>query len=386
MESNEEISVWAESLITPNSDQNSKVEGVRILTFNFFMRPPLIRNNASDYKEARLEYFIQNILSNYDIICLQEMFQFGSSRRNRLLEAAFKKGFKFSWTSPAKSILSGSIDGGLVLLSKFPLHEREITVYPIGCYSDRFSDKGALYAKIAITNNDCIHLFTTHTQASYSSAPPPNEESVIIRHQQLALLRKFIDKCLDAAGRKPEELVLLVGDLNANGRPQLDPLNPAIVQEDSAEYKCMTRILRGEGIEASLANPKLIDLEELCYVAPTVINIRDIARERYGQHPVTFGDVYVDDKGYIHPRETVLTSTKDWKTTASLDYVLIIDEKDDELTVSKRTVEVDVQKTKIEEFFISTETSNHPFTQLSDHYGVSTVLKVKDGKLTPYTV
>ncbi|CAG8528962.1 6260_t:CDS:2 [Ambispora leptoticha] len=366
MESVEETSA------TPIISNSGKNSNVRILTFNFFMRPPLVRNNASDYKEARLEYFIQKILPNYDIICLQEMFHFGSSRRNRLLEAAFKIGFKFSWASPVKSILSGSIDGGLVLLSKFPLHEREVTVYPIGCYSDRFSDKGALYAKIAITKNDCVHLFTTHTQASYSSAPPPNEQSVVIRHQQLAHLRKFIDKCLDAASRKPEELVLLVGDLNVNGRPQLDPLNPAIIQEDSAEYKCMIRILRGEGIEANLANPTLVDLEELRFVAPTVINIRDIVQERYGQHPVTFGDVYVDYKGYTYPRETVLTSSSDWKTTASLDYVLIIDEKNDEFTLHKRNVEVEVQKTKVEEFFVE-KSSNHPFTQLSGRSFIITV-------------
>ncbi|KAJ2010070.1 hypothetical protein IWW57_007065, partial [Coemansia sp. S610] len=61
---------------------------LRILTQNMFMRPPLIKTNKSDWKDERLDYFIDNILGNYDVVCLQEMFEFASSRRSRLLAAA----------------------------------------------------------------------------------------------------------------------------------------------------------------------------------------------------------------------------------------------------------------------------------------------------------
>ncbi|KAJ2316234.1 hypothetical protein GGI00_007048, partial [Coemansia sp. RSA 2681] len=74
---------------------NNSGPRLRILTQNMFMRPPLIKNNKSDWKDERLDYFIEHILDNYDVICLQEMFEFASSRRSRLFAAAEKLGFKF---------------------------------------------------------------------------------------------------------------------------------------------------------------------------------------------------------------------------------------------------------------------------------------------------
>jgi hypothetical protein len=46
---------------------------IRLLTYNIFLRPPFIRNNADDYKNERFEEFL-NHLDNYDVIALQEMF------------------------------------------------------------------------------------------------------------------------------------------------------------------------------------------------------------------------------------------------------------------------------------------------------------------------
>jgi hypothetical protein len=109
----------------------------RLLTYNIFMRPPLVKNNISDYKEFRLSYFIKNVLSNYDIICLEEMFEFGSSRRARLLEAARKAGFSYSLTSPS-GLFRLAIDGGLVMLSKFPIKESDTLIYPSGVHSDKY--------------------------------------------------------------------------------------------------------------------------------------------------------------------------------------------------------------------------------------------------------
>ena len=117
-----------------NSTQ-SKTE-TRLLTYNMFMRPPFIKNNISDYKEFRLSYFIEKVLPNYDIICLEEMFEFGSSRRARLLEAARNKGFKYSLTSPI--LFKLAIDGGLVMLSKFPIRENKVLTYPNGVHSDKY--------------------------------------------------------------------------------------------------------------------------------------------------------------------------------------------------------------------------------------------------------
>lgn len=73
-----------------------------MLSYNFFLRPPLIKNNTSDYKDARLNLFLQEQLRNYDIIAFQEVFEYGSSRQDRLVEAAQRDGFAYSAKSPKK--------------------------------------------------------------------------------------------------------------------------------------------------------------------------------------------------------------------------------------------------------------------------------------------
>ncbi|RIA98990.1 Endonuclease/exonuclease/phosphatase [Glomus cerebriforme] len=336
----------------------SKIE-TRLLTYNIFIRPPLIKNNISDYKDFRLDYFIKNVLHEYGIICLEEMFQFGSCRRARLLEAARKEGFNYSLTSPTTTVFKLAVDGGLVMLSRFPIRESDILIYPSGVHSDRFSNKGALYAKIELAQKNNIHLFMTHTQASYVSAPPLTDTSVLVRQEQISLLRKFIDKCtLNALSEEP---IILVGDMNVNSRPQP---NSSDVNGDTAEYLNMVKILSGEGIEVSQIEESTSPGKRL-YNNSKIVSVKDILKERYEHHPITFGDVIVADDGTVSPRETVLPGKDDLLAQASLDYIFLIGAGQ-----SKQQVIIDIQRTRVEEFFVN----DAPVTQLSDHYGVSTYL------------
>ena len=41
---------------------------IRLLTQNMFMRPPPVKTNASDFKDARLDEFVKQF-DNFDIIC-----------------------------------------------------------------------------------------------------------------------------------------------------------------------------------------------------------------------------------------------------------------------------------------------------------------------------
>ncbi|CAG8716476.1 16332_t:CDS:2 [Acaulospora morrowiae] len=341
-------------------DNNVTFKEVRLLSLNFFMRPPLIKNNFSDYKEERLKYFIENVLPIYDIICLEEMFEFGSTRRQRLLEAAFKAGFEYTWTSPRSTIFNLSIDGGLVIISRFPIRSQDNITYPYGTYSDRLAAKGALYVKIELAEDQFVHLFSTHTQASYVASPPLSDKSVLVREQQFFLLRQFIDKVI--VSRRSHEPIILVGDLNVNSRPPPDSSNPSSVKGDSQEYLNMIKILDGEGIHEEGSTVK--------YSNKKIISVRDMIKERCGIHPITFADVLKDDEGKIIPREVVLTSKDDLLAQASLDYILLID--DDPNINDSGKIRLDLQRTGVQEFFIK----NQPFSQLSDHYGVSTILCV----------
>jgi hypothetical protein len=184
----------------------------------------------------------------------------------------------------------------------------------------------------------------THTQASYVSAPPLTDESVIVRQEQLSLLRKFIDDCTKNV--PPDEQIILVGDMNVNSRPQPDPSDPSVVNGDTAEYSNMIKILTGEGIEASQIE-KSASPDKRLYESKRR-SVRDMLKESYGHHPITFGDVIVNDDGTLKPRETALTGKDDLLAQASLDYILLIGANQ-----SEQPGLVTVERTRVEEFFVN---------------------------------
>lgn len=112
--------------------------------------------------------------------------------------------------------------------------------------------------------------------------------------------------------------------------------------------------------------------------------VKDLLKEASGgEHPPTYGvfdvvdgkkiprgtlDFLLSKFSNICPVETVLTNEIDWCIAESIDYLIWVDTPD-----NKKSRQIVPSNTKLEEFFIP----NHPIvTQLSDHYGVSTVLKV----------
>jgi len=119
------------------------------------MRPPGIKTNDSDHKDARLEEFIKTVLCKYDIICNQELFNLFNSRKERLIEAARKAGFLYHAVSEAPGFFSGFlVDGGLLTLSRFPIVKSEFRSFPYGCGADDLSMKGVLYTRIQIGDNN----------------------------------------------------------------------------------------------------------------------------------------------------------------------------------------------------------------------------------------
>ena len=62
---------------------------VSLLTYNVFLRPPPIKTNEDDYKEERFEEILK-VIRQYDIVCLQEMFQTGTFRLEKIIEFAIE--------------------------------------------------------------------------------------------------------------------------------------------------------------------------------------------------------------------------------------------------------------------------------------------------------
>lgn len=202
-----------------NNQYNAKLldrENIRILTYNIFLRPPLVKNNEDDWKDERLDDFLK-MLHNYDIICLQELFGVYNSRKTKLIRAAVKNGFFYFVEADSPSFFSKYIsDGGILILSRFPIKKYSSYNFTHGVLSDSIASKGALYAQIEV-GNSLIHIFNVHTQASYSNdIPDLFIASFKTRMDQIDQLSKFIRDILLTEYNEKTDLTVLCGDLNVN--------------------------------------------------------------------------------------------------------------------------------------------------------------------------
>jgi len=355
--------------ITANYNKAApKTENINLLTFNMFVRPPFINNNGEDYKDERLLEFI-SVMHNYDIICLQEMFASYSRRREALVEHAKNLGFRYHCASPRPSTLAVNrhfIDGGLLILSRYPIVASEFRPYPLGLGIDSIVQKGVLYAEIEIGESR-LHIYNTHTQANYNG----DSKCAVKRAEHFMAFRKFIEESLVKHEYRQDDIVLMCGDFNVNARSGMmrhekEPVLPKSITlchmaSPPGEYDAVLGYLSNSHKDI----------------------IEDVIKKDLGEHPLTFGDYTVDEEGRITPIETVLTGKHSWGNNESLDYILkltpkeLLEENPHLLKAGNRTDNALVIKDKsttIEKFLVE----GYPFTQLSDHYGVKVVLQYKE--------
>ncbi|KAL3895724.1 MAG: hypothetical protein SGCHY_004527 [Lobulomycetales sp.] len=339
----------------------------KFLSYNIFLRPPGIKNNMSDHKNARHAMFGEQFLKNFDIVALQEMFSYGSSRLSRMVHYGRKHGFEFYVSSPTKSVFNAQADGGLMILSKYPIVRTEKITFKRGVHSDRFSAKGAIYAKIALSSNFFVHVFTTHLQSSPNKNSNISDPTVSARLRQVAILKEFIDDC--TKNKAKDEPIVLLGDINANARD-----NSSTRGSSSSEYQMIYQILNGNISKSAVpcadagSSPPETPRASVSGQEPRY-NIRDLAYEKYGEHPITYADVYPGTK---IPRETVLTLNEDLGEKCCLDYILLMNSAGTPEPGSA-PLNYTIENTQVEKFIVS----DAPFTQISDHYGISTEIVLK---------
>mmetsp|Transcript_25463 Transcript_25463/g.39905 ORF Transcript_25463/g.39905 Transcript_25463/m.39905 type:complete len:257 (+) Transcript_25463:135-905(+) len=243
-----------------------------------------------------------NHAAEYDIICLQEMFGAFSWRRAKFIAEAKNLGFCHHFSSPVgmQTLLGGFlVDGGLLILSKFPFAAQRCLTFSRGNHSDAVAAKGALYVLIQPSPGQFLHIFNTHPQASYPEegaypAMTGEEKSCKARRQQIAELVEFMSQCVRERNcSQQQESIVLMGDLNVNARTSAE--NPA----SSVEYSMLKSSLGRLGIA------------------------QDLVLAHTGEHPVTFGDVE-ETGGFRKPKEVVLTEASERMTQQSLDYIWLI--------------------------------------------------------------
>eukprot|EP00833_Pecoramyces_ruminatium_P009122 jgi/Orpsp1_1/1183154/evm.model.c7180000084107.1 len=115
---NEEQTNETNPIQEKNEGMDSKV---RLLTYNIFMRPPPIHSFESDFKEDRIKLICKQFFQEYDVIAFQECFSFGSTRIDKIKDKAKKNGLIYFCNSKKKHSWNIGIDGGLCILSRFPV-------------------------------------------------------------------------------------------------------------------------------------------------------------------------------------------------------------------------------------------------------------------------
>lgn len=207
---------------------------LKVITFNAQFLSGLA--GALFNKRADAEYRARTLgrllaEGGYDVIALNEAFD---HRARAILTAELKQrlGEQFRSVTPPPSEQSVyGIGSGLMLVSRLPILTSKTCVYgndsnPLTHWlqGDGYVKKGIIFARLGSPGNRTqgeLDVFVTHLESVDRS----------IRDTQVARLAGFIRGQGDA-----ERPCLILGDLNLDGRPSLQP--------DDSEYGSMMAVLR----------------------------------------------------------------------------------------------------------------------------------------------
>ena len=296
MDNDDENEIKENNINSKNNlnEELSYRNSVRLLSYNFFLRPPPVNNNGSDYKNERLKDFIE-FLPEFDIICFQEIFTTLTDRKHQMIREAAKCGFKYHVSSRPPSFLSEYItDAGLLILSRYEIVECDYYDYYLNISGDAPSNKGIIYAKIKI-NNRYLFLFNTHLQSTYFDESQSNiNDTIQVRTKQTEELINFVYNKLLTFPRDEIEkgLVLIVGDFN------IDAHNNQFLRE---KYK--------------LPKYKITEYELLRKKFSKLGAAIDIMYKKYNNHLYTFGN---NDRPEY---DQVLTGKAEFNLKQTLDYM-----------------------------------------------------------------
>jgi endonuclease/exonuclease/phosphatase family metal-dependent hydrolase len=213
-------------------------------------------------------------------------------------------------------------NGGLLILSKFPIILTSAFVFEEGAGVDAFASKGVLYARIQTgpSEDDYVHVFNTHLQAHNS------QEDKEARKSQVKELFQFIENCITYDINNPlsedydGKPVIIMGDFNIiadipanwgekaliNSPPQGET-NDMSIEIKSDEYKMLI-----DAVESTNNN--------------LGINLVDLWNQAYPEHPgftwIGKGWQTSDVNPYGEPGNTLATESD---TPQRIDYIFFYD-------------------------------------------------------------
>jgi sphingomyelin phosphodiesterase len=279
----------------PTATAADEAPPVRVLTYNAFLfSKTLYPNWGQDHRAAEIAK--ASFFHGNDVVVLQEAFDNSSS--DALKSAAASEypyqtpvvgrsrsgwdatGGAYSATTPE--------DGGVTVLSKWPVLRKEQYVYKDACGADWWSNKGFAYVVLNV-NGARVHVVGTHAQSTDPGCDAG--EAAAMRGRQF----KAIDAFLDAKNIPASEQVLVAGDLNVDSR--------------TAEYAAMLSDAGLAGADARTGHPYSFDTAE-----------NSIARDRYPDDPREDLDYVLHRAGHARPsgwrNEVVKEESAPWTVTS----------------------------------------------------------------------
>ncbi|MFG2717808.1 sphingomyelin phosphodiesterase [Streptomyces sp. NPDC048416] len=189
---------------------------LKVLTYNtFLMSQKLYPNWGQDHRAQAIP--AAPFFQGNDVVVLQEAFDNSASdalKRNASAQYPYQTPVvgrsKDGWDATGGSYSSTTPeDGGVTLLSKWPIVHKEQVIYKDACGSDWWSNKGFAYAVLDV-NGTRVHIVATHTQSTDSGCGAG--EAVKDRALQFKSIKSF----LDAKNIPASEEVMVAGDFNVD--------------------------------------------------------------------------------------------------------------------------------------------------------------------------
>ncbi|MGW0392472.1 sphingomyelin phosphodiesterase [Streptomyces sp. NPDC003042] len=189
-----------------------------VLSYNvFLMSKNLYPNWGQDHRAAQIPR--TSFYQGHDVVVIQEAFDNAASDALKANSASQyphqtpvvgrsttgwdATGGAYSSTTPE--------DGGVTILSKWPIVRKEQVVYKDACGADWWSNKGFAYAVLDV-NGAKVHVVGTHAQSTDPGCGAG--EAAEMRARQF----RSIDAFLDGKNIPAGEQVIVAGDMNVDSR------------------------------------------------------------------------------------------------------------------------------------------------------------------------
>ncbi|MCF1431433.1 MAG: sphingomyelin phosphodiesterase [Shewanella sp.] len=205
-----------DQVVNPTSQGN---DNLKVLTYNTWALLPGI---ISSYTGERLNAMVDAV-KGYDVIVFEELFD--NSLRSDFLNHIAKE---YPYHTKKLDRSGEPLNGGVVIVSRWPIESEEQVVYDDCQGVDCFAAKGVVYARIN-KNGSIYNVFGTHPQADDSAKDKE------VRANQIIQFKSFVDS-LNIPAKEP---VLFAGDFN------IDKIHYP------GEYKALLNVLNATEPQAS---------------------------------------------------------------------------------------------------------------------------------------